>query len=409
MKKVLYLCVLFILGVQLCGCSGSETASTANISVAIGEINAAAPTDENSICEYRLIQNAIPDEREITLCYTKRDNYYDIEALSVSAQGLSVSENEYSFTSYQNFPTLFTDEIKEFYSIKDLDDELGQPYIYGENNGITAMLFKSYNTSKSYSLIYKKGNAFNRIDLAKYEMPFSMQITDNFIYLYSKEKDGDYSSDIVITEVELHDSVTDDGKTYIINVPVSSMGLEEIDNTINHDNIFIINNILYFSFNHFGKNASLAVCDLENMRGTFVPINDIFVDGRLFIQGNKIGLMIMDKQEDSIINWYDFNSENMTLTMERSLPVSIPETAGGMEYELYLFGHNFYYIDGLLCGFLYSKEDYVENMAYVEIVADTGMTSTFIPFKNVNLDSHKTWNYIICNNGHGICKYGGEL
>lgn len=409
MKKVVCFCIILVLCIQLCGCSNGEISSQSNTSIAVGDINASAPTANNSICEYRVVQNAIPAERDVTLCYAKQDNYFEIEALNITAQGLSVSENNYSFTSYQNFPVQLTDEIKDFFSIENMDDELGQPFVYGENSGITAMLYKSYNNPNSYSLIYKKGNVFNRIDFSKYEMIFSMQLTENHIYLYSREKDGDDTSDIVVTEVELYDYAIDNSNVNVSNIPLSSIGLEEIDNSINHDNIFIIDNILYFSFNHFGKNASLAVCDLNRMQGTSILIDDVFVDGRLFIQDDKIGLTIMDKKEDTIINWYSFNLQNMELTLERSLPVSIPETDDGIKYELYLFGHNFYYTNGLLCGFLYSKETFKIDMAYVEIVADTGMTSTFIPFTNTNLDNNIVWNYIIRNNGHGICKYGGDV
>lgn len=409
MKKVACFFIILFLGIQMCGCSETDNVSTTNVPVIVGDVDVDAPTEKNSICEYKVIQNAISPEREVTLCYADRNNYYDITALHFGKQGLSVSEDTYSFTSYQNFPTSFSDEILEFYSIKNMDEELGQPFIYGENNDIAAMLYKSYNISKNYSLIYKKGAIFNRVDMIYDQMPFSIQITDKFIYIYSMENNSEISSDIIITKIELKDTVTEGDKFVLIQVPISSIGLEEIDNTINHDNIFIINNILYFSFNHFGKSVTLAVCDLTNMRGTFISLDDVFVDGRLFVQENKIGLMIMDKQENSLIYWYDFDPENIILTEACHLAVSLPEFDGSVEYELYLFGYNFYYIDGLLCGFLYSKDDFVENMAYVEIVAATGKTSTFIPIKNSLITSHKTWNYIIRKNGKGLCKYGGEL
>ncbi len=353
---------------------------------------------ENEFCRYNIIQNELPVDREITICFAHSRNYYDIKALSITKEGVKVSDEKYSFTMYHNFPISFTDQIVEHYSINELANELGETIIYGENGSMTAMLFDSYTTQRMYSLILCNNGVFSRTDFDLRTVPISMQMDNDYIYVFAKEKPSNSNKALVVTQISVGD-----GSVEQFTVPLSAFGLETIDNSIHYDNIFIIDDVLYFSFYHFGEKASIAVCDLNTNKGTNLTINDIYCDGRLFVHEGKIGLMLMEKDQSATISWYNFDRNEMLITHEKSIPVQLPETPQ-KSYEMYLFGQNFYFIKDNLCGFLFAEEDLTCDMAYVEINAQTGDIVTFIELETKD-DDYSSWNYLIRDDGQGYQRF----
>ncbi len=382
MSSLKNLFLILVICFVLSGCSGSTSSNKG----------------ENEFCRYNIIQNELPVDREITICFAHSRNYYDIKALSITKEGVKVSDEKYSFTMYHNFPISFTDQIMENYSINDLSDELGETIIYGENGSMTAMLFDSYTTQRLYSLILRNNGVFSRTDFDLKTIPISMQMDNDYIYVFAKEKSSKSNKALVVTQISVGD-----GSVEQFTVPLSAFGLDTIDGSIHYDDIFIIDDVLYFSFYRFGEKASIAVCDLNTNKGTNLTINDIYSDGRLFVHEGKIGLMLMEKDKSATISWYNFDRNKMLITHEKSIPVQLPET-NEKNYEMYLFGQNFYFIKDNLCGFLFAEEDLTCSMAYAEINAQTGDIVTFIELETKD-DDYASWNYLIRDDGQGYQRF----
>lgn len=230
-------------------------------------------------------------------------------------------------------------------------------------------------------------------------IPISFFVDKEKIYVFSKEKnDRILKTCLVITEIDANKETQ---KQY--DVPLSAMGLECLDNTIYYDNIFILDNVLFFSFHHLGESITVAACDLETMRGTYYTLSDKSKDGRLFVKDDKIGLMVMENDLSTTINWFDFDRSKMEISENRVLTVDL-ESMNGKKYEMYIFGYNFYYIDGCLCGIVYDEENQNKNIAYVEIDANTGDILTCVAIEKEN-SQYMPWNYLIRDNEAGYQRF----
>lgn len=339
----------------------------------------------------------IPEKRIVEIGMTQVFQYNNSVSIDISSEYVNESNNA-CFAASGYCPI---NSLKKMTGTKKFDEALtsvGQPYFYSELGDRSALLL----ADEEQTLIYGSGDIFLKVALGgKHTITGvkSIQITDERLFVFNSPR-KEKGMGVVVRSFMWGDNTTYDE----IEIPFSSMGLNDIERDVKENAIFIKDGTLFCISDVFTDQCGwITAYNLESKQYSNVKIEGIAGVQQLFCAEDGIIVLYNKYGSDGYSNntflcKYGFDYSSTAFSQEDVSVISFPNNAN---YYFSTRGKDSYCVGDTFCGIMENIHDM--SYAYVEFSLSTGELTTFVPFMPKSSDYVVT-GLIIRDDGKAISR-----
>ena len=335
--------------------------------------------------------------RIVEIGMTQVFQYNNSVSIDISSEYVNESNNA-CFAASGYCPV---NSLQKMTGTKTFDEALtsvGQPYFYSELGDRCALLL----ADEEQTLIYGDGNDFLKIALGgKHTITGvkSIQITDDRLFVFNcpRKKEG---MSVIIRSFAWGDDTTYDE----IEIPFSSMGLNDTERDVKENAVFIKDGTLFCISDVFIDQCGwITAYNLETKQYSNAKIEGIAGVQQIFCAEDGI-IVLYNKynsegySNNTFLYKYGFDYSSTAFSHEGVSVISFPENAN---YYFSTRGKDCYCVGDTFCGIMENTQDM--SYAYAEFSLSTGELTTFVPFMPKSSDYVVT-GLIIRDDGRAISR-----